>query len=81
MKAIARRAFIVGGLAWQMCRSGQADPDKFGLDPETDFKGWWFIRNRLIHDLAAQNKMELLLWHTWGLMDWVRYQQKKSWRC
>ena len=36
-----------------------------GLAPER----WWFIRTKLIHDLARQNKMELLLWDVWGLME------------
>jgi hypothetical protein len=65
---VPRDQFIVGGLAWQWCRSGKADPNKFGF-PELGIKGLWFVRNRLIHDLAALNKLELLLWHTWELMD------------
>ena len=67
---IPRDQFIVAGLAWQICRAGRVDPDQFGADPDSYLKGWWFIRNRLIHDLASQNKMELLLWDTWGLMDY-----------
>jgi hypothetical protein len=66
---VPRDQFLVAGKAWQMCRTGEVDPDKFGADPDSHLKGWWFIRNRLVHDLAAQNKMELLLWDTWGLMD------------
>ncbi len=67
---VPREQFIVAGSAWQMCRAGQADPNTFGLDPETELKGWWFIRDRLIHDLLALNKIEVLLWHSWGLMDY-----------
>jgi len=67
---VPREQFIIAGLAWQMCRAGKADPDKFGLDPETEVKGWWFIRDRLIHDLLALNKIEVLLWHSWGLMEY-----------
>jgi len=66
---VPRDQFLVAGKAWQMCRAGEADPDKFGADSDSYLKGWWFIRNRLVHDLAAQNKMELLLWDTWGLMN------------
>lgn len=69
-KDIPRDQFVVAGRAWQICRAGKADPDKFGVDPDSYSKGWWFIRNRLIHDLASQNRMELLLWDTWGLMDY-----------
>lgn len=28
----------------------------------------WFVMNKLVQDLAAQNKMELLLWDGWGMM-------------
>jgi hypothetical protein len=64
---VPRDQFIVGGAAWQKCRSGQADPDTFGFKPESRFKGWWFIRDKLVQDLAALNKRELLLWDYWGL--------------
>lgn len=64
---VPRDQFIVGGLAWQMCRLGQADPDTFGFKPETRFKGWWFMRDKLVQDLAALNKRELLLWDYWGM--------------
>jgi len=65
---VPRNQFIVGGLAWQMCRSSQADPDKFGFKPETKLKGWWFIRDKSAQDLAALNKQELLLWDYWGML-------------
>jgi hypothetical protein len=58
--------FVAAGLAWQMCRDGRADPDSFGEFPDTFLKGWWFIRANLVRDLAAQNRMELLLWDSWG---------------
>lgn len=66
---IPRDKFVVGGRAWQMCRAGKADPDQFGDSPDSPFKGWRFVRNRMIHDLAMLNRRELLLWDTWGLMD------------
>jgi hypothetical protein len=62
---IPRDQFLVAGEAWQMCRAGEADPNRFGFE---DMRGLWFIRGNLILDLAAQNKMELLLWDSWGLM-------------
>jgi Transglutaminase-like superfamily len=65
---VPRDQFMVGGLVWQQCRSGQADPNLFGVDPDSDIKGMWFIQDNLILDLAAQNKKELLLWDSWGLM-------------
>ncbi len=63
---VPRDQFLVAGRAWQMCRAGEADPNQFGVFG--DMKGLSFIRGNLILDLAAQNKMELLLWDAWGLM-------------
>ncbi len=65
---VPRDQFMVGGLVLQQCRSGQADPNLFGVDPDSDIKGMGFIQDSLILDLAAQNKKELLLWDSWGLM-------------
>jgi hypothetical protein len=65
---IPRDRFIVAGKAWQRCRSGKANPDLFCVSPEGDLRGWWFIGDELVRDLAALNKMELLLWDSWGLM-------------
>lgn len=65
---VPRDQFMVGGLVWQLCRSGQADPNLFGVDPDTNLKGMSFIPDYVILDLAAQNKQELLLWDSWGLM-------------
>jgi hypothetical protein len=57
-------AFITGGLAWQMCRCGEADPDTFGI---FDMKGWDFVKNDLLLDFRALNKVELLPWDVCGL--------------
>jgi len=58
--------FIVGGKAWLDCRSGGADPGKYGI---FDMRGLWFIRGNLVRDVAALNKIELLPWDGWGLID------------
>ncbi len=58
--------FLDGAEAWQMCRAGAADPERFGI---LDFWGLWFVRNNVVRDLAALNKMELLPWDGWGLMN------------
>ena len=63
---VPRDQFIVGGKAWKLCRSGQADPDKFGI---FDMHGLWFVRGDLVRDVASLNKMELLPWDSWGLAD------------
>ena len=60
-------AFFTGGKAWQMCRSGLAEPDHFGLGPDVpQVSGWWFIRERLQLDIAALNNIELLCWDGYG---------------
>ncbi len=63
---VPRDQFITGGAAWQLCRSGRADPDAFGIH---DMHGLWFVRGNLVRDVAALNKMELLPWDVWGLAD------------
>lgn len=68
---IPRDRFLVGGKAWQMCRSGAADPLDFGGERGDFFSGLWAIRSRLIHDLATLNKVELLLWDIWS---WMTYE-------
>jgi len=63
---VPRDQFIVGGQAWQLCRSGQADPQTFGI---MHLRGLWFVRGDFVRDVAALNKMELLPWDAWGLGD------------
>lgn len=57
--------FVSAGEAWRLCQSGGADPERFGI---LDFWGQWFVRNNVVRDLAALNKVELLPWDGWGLM-------------
>ena len=63
---VPREQFVVGGKAWQLCRSGQADPDTFGI---ADMHGLWFVRGDFVRDIAALNKAELLPWDSWGLIE------------
>ena len=68
---VPRERFIVGGLAWRMCRDGRADPETFLVDPELeieDTRGWPYLLHNLVHDLAALNKTEMILWDEWGLI-------------
>ena len=62
---VPRDRFIVGGAAWKMCRSGQADPDQFGI---FDMHGMDFVKGDFVRDVAALNKVELLPWDCWGLI-------------
>ncbi len=63
---VPRDQFIVGGQAWQMCRSGRADPDRFGI---FDLRGLGFVRGDFVRDVAALNKVELLPWDCWGIIE------------
>jgi hypothetical protein len=65
---VPRDQFITGGGAWTLCRSGQADPETFGI---FDMHGLWFVRGNLGRDVAALNKMELLPWDGWGIIDGI----------
>jgi hypothetical protein len=62
---VPRDQFLVGGAAWKLCRSGQADPNQFGI---FDLLGIDFVKGNLIRDVAALNKVELLPWDCWGLI-------------
>jgi len=62
---VPRDQFIVGGKAWQMCRSGEQDPAKFGI---FDMNGLGFVRGDFVRDVASLNKMELLPWDCWGVI-------------
>ncbi len=63
---VPRDRFVAGGRAWQMCRSGGADPDRFGI---FDMKGLGFVRGDFVRDVAALNKVELLPWDCWGVIE------------
>ncbi len=58
--------FVNGGEAWRMCRSGEADPDSFGI---FDMHGLWFVRGNLLRDFLSFNKVEILPWDGgWGYL-------------
>jgi hypothetical protein len=63
---VPRDRFLTGGEAWQLSRAGRADPDTFGI---LDFWGPMMLRGNTVRDLASLNKMELLPWDGWGLMN------------
>ncbi len=65
---VPRDRFIIAGDAWQMCRSGRAEPSRFGLTHIHE-SGLWFIAGNVIRDLASLNRMEMLPWDVWGAMD------------
>ncbi|MCU0465057.1 MAG: transglutaminase-like domain-containing protein [Anaerolineae bacterium] len=61
-----RDQFLVAADAWALYRSGQADPDHFGISFHESYRGVWFIAGNLVRDAAALNKVEMLPWDVWG---------------
>ncbi|HET6620809.1 MAG TPA: transglutaminase domain-containing protein [Dongiaceae bacterium] len=64
---VPRDQFLTAGDAWTRCRSGRADPSKFGIFVG-DLRGLWFIAAEVIRDVAALGKLEMLPWDVWGAM-------------
>jgi hypothetical protein len=64
---VARDQFLVAGAAWADCRSGSADPNRFGLSLVGEAGDWWIAGN-LMRDAAALGNLELLPWDCWGAM-------------
>ena len=62
---VPRDTFLVAADAWQLCRTGQADPNLFGISFEP-LSGMWFIAGSLVRDAAALNNMQMLPWDYWG---------------
>ncbi len=77
---VPRDRFLVAGAAWKACRAGEADPEKFLVSPDLDVemtRGWPYLRHNLIHDLAALNKQEMILWDYWGLANRERLTEEE----
>lgn len=67
---VPRDRFLTAGHAWQRCKAGNDNPETFMVRPDIDIsttRGWPYIAHNLVVDLAALNRMELLLWDLWGL--------------
>jgi hypothetical protein len=70
---LPRDRFLVAGDAWESCRAGEADAEKFGID-FVKLRGLWYIADNLVRDLAALNKVELLPWDVWGAQPAINQQ-------
>jgi excinuclease ABC subunit A len=55
--------FITAGKAWHDIRSGQAKSGTFGHNRH--LRGIGYVRNSLVQELAALNKVEVLPWDFW----------------
>jgi len=62
---VPRDQFLVASEAWTRWRTGQVDPQRFGI-VEGNLRGSWFLAADLIHDAALLNKVEVLRWDAWG---------------
>ncbi|MGH6931963.1 MAG: transglutaminase-like domain-containing protein [Dongiaceae bacterium] len=62
---VPRDRFLIAGDAWAQCRTGKADPAKFGIFVG-NLRGLWFIAGEIVRDVAALNNMEVLPWDVWG---------------
>ena len=62
---VPRDQFVVAADAWRRCRSGEAEPSRFGIG-FAGLYGLWFVGGSLVRDVAALNKVELLPWDAWG---------------
>lgn len=62
---VPRNRFMIAGDAWAQCRTGSADPARFGI---FELRGLWFVAGNLLRDAAALNNMEMLPWDVWGAM-------------
>ncbi len=65
---VPREKFITASQAWIGYRAGTLNPEVFGTGYLRRRAGAWYIRNKLIQDLAALNKMEMQPSDIWGLM-------------
>ncbi|MFK3978750.1 transglutaminase-like domain-containing protein [Micromonospora sp. NPDC050397] len=70
---VPRDAFLVGGQAWQECRTGGRDLDRIGTSA-AGLSGMWEVQGNVVRDLAALNRVETLPWDNWGLIP-VHYDQ------
>ena len=49
---VPRDRFLAAGDAWAQCRTGKADPTKFGIG-FANLRGLWFVAGNLVRDVAA----------------------------
>lgn len=58
--------FITGGQAWAMCRARRVDPQRFGI---FRMRGLDFVKGDMIRDFLALNKVEILPWDNFMLIN------------
>ena len=61
-----RTKFVTGGQAWELCRTKRVDPKRFGI---FRMRGLDFVKGDLIRDFLALNKVEILPWDNFMLIN------------
>jgi hypothetical protein len=64
---LAQTMYCSGAEAWQRCRSGELDPNRFNMGGNN--WGIGEIRGSVLYDLAALNQDEMLPWDCWARME------------
>jgi len=75
VRDVPRDRYLIPADAWVQCRTGKADPSRFGIF-HGNLRGLWFIAGNLVRDVSALNKMEMLQWDVWGAMQRLRPDQE-----
>ena len=66
MTDLPREQFLHAGLGYNELLEGRVTPDKIGI---FDFRGLTYVRYKLLSDIACLNKVEVLAWEGWGIVD------------
>lgn len=67
---IPRDRFLPGLDAWSKVRAGDLDAETFVVAPEIEIpelRGVPYLWHNVVHDLAALNRHEMVLWDVWGI--------------
>jgi len=62
--------FMNAGQAWEAARKGRVDAGRFVVAPEIDhpaMRGLPYLAANVVCDLVGLNKVEMLLWDSWGV--------------
>jgi hypothetical protein len=66
MTDLARDQFLHAGLGYAELHEDKVTPEQIGI---FDFKGIPYVRYKLFSDLVCLNKVEVLAWEGWGIVE------------
>lgn len=72
---LPRDQFLHAGLGYTELIDGRVAPDKIGI---FQFNGMPYVRYKLVSDLACLNKVEVLAWEGWGIVEDIGQPQLDS---